>query len=80
MGAFANHRRPAPASTIKIIASETSERCRNEASPLPCLIAALEPGVYSFAVLDVTSAVKLGRIPVLAVTSGRCRPVPARSI
>jgi hypothetical protein len=30
--------------------------------------------------LGVTSAVKLHRIPVLAVTSGRCRPAPATSI
>ena len=28
----------------------------------------------------VTSAARLGRIPGLAATSGRCRPAPARSI
>src|SRR3984957_14060001 len=34
----------------------------------------------SFAELDVTNAARLGRIPGLAVTSERCRPVRATSI
>src|SRR4051812_26729637 len=34
----------------------------------------------SFAGLGVTSAARLGRIPVLAITSERCRPARGRSI
>src|SRR5215210_4835301 len=43
---------------------------------MPCLMLRQT----SFAGLDVTSAARLGRIPGLAITSGRCRPARGRSI
>ena len=44
------------------------------------LNAMLDAEETSSAVPAVTSAARLGRTPGLAVTIGRCRPAPARSI